>query len=283
MSSVESAAIGGAAHLVNFMGTDTMAALKLVRDYYKCPMAGFSIPAAEHSTMCSWGRDNEKDAMENMLDQYADCPLVACVSDSYDIFNACEKIWGEQLRDKVMAKNGTLVIRPDSGDPAPTVLKVLQILDGKFGSVKNAKGYKVLDPHVRIIQGDGVNIDSICEILSLMKTNGYSADNIAFGMGGALLQKLHRDTQSFAFKCSSVTVGKKERDVCKTPVTDVGKISKAGRLKLIPMENASGSISYQTVNEHANVYGKDVLVEVFRDGEVLKEYGFDEVRRNSNS
>jgi nicotinamide phosphoribosyltransferase len=279
VSSVESAAIGGAAHLVNFMGTDTMAAFKMLRDFYKCPMAGFSIPAAEHSTICSWGRENENKAMENMLDQYPE-GLVACVSDSFNIFKACEDIWGTQLKDKVMNRNGTLVIRPDSGDPASTVLEVMRILDKKFGSTVNAKGFKVLDPHVRVIQGDGVNHDSINAILENLKNNGFSADNLAFGMGGALLQKLNRDTQNFAFKCSSVTIDGKDRDVSKTPITDTGKFSKSGKLKLIRYEGSHGSV-LQTVTQDRP--GKDLLVEVFRDGEILKEYTLDEVRANASN
>ena len=116
VSSVESASVGGAAHLVNFMGTDTMAALTLARKYYKADMPGFSIPAAEHSTITSWGKENEALAMENMLDKYPE-GLVAVVSDSYDIYRACEIIWGTLLKEKVLNRNGTLIIRPDSGNP----------------------------------------------------------------------------------------------------------------------------------------------------------------------
>lgn len=277
VSSVESAAVGGAAHLVNFMGTDTMAALILARDYYKADMPGFSIPAAEHSTMTSWGRENEVAAMENMLDQYPE-GLVACVSDSFNIYKACEVIWGGILKDKVLKRNGTLVVRPDSGNPPEVVVKVLDILGAKLGFSINAKGYKVLDPHVRVIQGDGCNYEMIGLVLEAMKVAGWSTDNIAFGMGGGLLQNLNRDTQRFAFKCSAVNVNGEWRDVFKCPITDTGKISKAGRLRLIPMENAAHTTSWQTVNESANVHGKDALVEVFRNGEILKEYTFDEVR-----
>lgn len=278
VSSVESAAVGGAAHLTNFMGTDTMAALMLARDYYSADMPGYSIPASEHSTICSWGRENESLAMENMLDQYPE-GLVACVSDSYDIYKACENIWGTLLKDKVMGRKGTLVIRPDSGEPPEVVVKVLDILGEKFGYERNKKGYKVLDPHVRVIQGDGCNYEMCERVLEAMKKCGWSTDNIAFGMGGGLLQNLNRDTQRFAFKCSAVNIDGEWRDVFKSPITDLGKISKAGRLRLVPMHNAADGVSYQTVNELANVHGKDMLVEVFRDGKILKEYTFDEIRK----
>lgn len=279
VSSVESASVGGAAHLVNFMGTDTVAALILARKYYKAEMPGFSIPASEHSTITSWGRENEALAMENMLDKYPE-GLVAVVSDSYNIYNACEMIWGTLLRDKVLNRNGTLVIRPDSGNPPEVVVKVLEILGEKFGYERNKKGYKVLNPKVRIIQGDGCNYEMCERILSSMKTTEWSADNIAFGMGGALLQNLNRDTQSFAFKCSSIKKDGEWHPVSKSPITDTMKFSKAGRLKLQYLENGNGTYSYHTVNDNIDT-GKDHLIEVFRNGKILKEYTFEEVRSNT--
>ena len=192
----------------------------MARDFYGEEMAGFSIPAAEHSTITAWGEDREADAMANMLTQFP-TGLVACVSDSFDIFQACGDIWGTQLRDEVLARDGTLVIRPDSGDPPTVLVKVLHILYEKFGGKINEKGFKVLDDHVRLIQGDAIDFDMLDKILSAMQKHGFSADNIAFGSGGGLLQKLNRDTLKFAFKCSAVQVGDEWRDVFKLPVTDM--------------------------------------------------------------
>lgn len=273
VSSVETAAVGGAAHLVNFKGTDTLAGLVLARDYYGEEMAGFSIPAAEHSTMTAWGREHEADACRNMLEQFPD-GLVAVVSDSYDIFRACGEIWGGQLRDQVLHRNGTLVIRPDSGDPPTIVVKVLDILENAFGCTVNAKGCKVLDPHVRIIQGDGIDRVMLAKILEALRAHGWSADNIAFGSGGGLLQKLNRDTSKYAFKCSSATIYGKPRDVFKQPVTDNGKRSKAGRLKLIRRDGRLRTVP----DDAAHAGEEDVLREVFRDGRVTGETTFAEVR-----
>jgi nicotinamide phosphoribosyltransferase len=270
VSSVESAGLGGAAHLVNFQGTDTVAGIRLARKYYGDGMYGFSIPASEHSTITSWGRENEGDAMENMLTQFPE-GLVACVSDSFDIFKACSEIWGERLREKVLGRNGTLIVRPDSGDPPTVVLQVLEALATKFGTTKNDKGFKVLPDQVRVIQGDGIDYAMVREILSAMIMSGWSSDNIAFGMGGALLQKLNRDTQKCAFKCAEITVNGEPKDVYKDPITDPGKTSKAGRMKLV-----KAGRSFATANMYAS--GDDQLVEVFRDGEVLKTYTFDEIR-----
>jgi nicotinamide phosphoribosyltransferase len=270
VSSVEAAGVGGAAHLVSFRGTDTMAGLLVARDFYGCEMAGFSIPAAEHSTITSWGREHETEAYENMLDQFPH-GAVAVVSDSYDIFRACREIWGGALRAKVLQRDGLLVIRPDSGEPTRIVPEVLDILGERFGQEANAKGYKVLHPRVRIIQGDGIDFDTLTAILEAMKAKKWSADNIAFGSGGGLLQKLHRDTLKFAFKCSSATVASAERDVFKEPITDNGKRSKAGRMKLV---RTTGG--YATIPAHAD--GEDLLVEVFRDGVVLRDWSFADIR-----
>ena len=119
VSSLESAAIGGVAHLVNFSGTDTVSGVLAARTYYNEDMAGFSIPAAEHSTMTAWGRDGEAAAYRNMIHQFGGKgKLVAVVSDSYDLFNAVDKIWGGELRQEVIDSGATIVVRPDSGDPA---------------------------------------------------------------------------------------------------------------------------------------------------------------------
>lgn len=275
VSSRESAALGGAAHLVNFMGSDTVAGIVCANEFYKSGMSAFSIPAAEHSTITSWGRENEVEAFRNMLTTFAKPgALVAVVSDSYDLWNAITNLWGEELRQEVIDSGAIVVIRPDSGDPATVVLKSLQLLDEKFGSEINPKGYKVLN-HVRVIQGDGINQESIDEILALATSNGFSADNIAFGMGGALLQQINRDTQKFAMKCSLVRVDGKEVDVFKDPVTDPGKKSKKGRVDLVDV------YGFHTVNS-PHVY-KSAMETVFENGELLVEYTLDEIRARAKA
>jgi nicotinamide phosphoribosyltransferase len=280
VSSQETAAIGGAAHLVNFMGSDTMAALLLHRDFYHAPMAGFSIPAAEHSTVTSWGRENEAESYRNMLRQFAKPnSLVAVVSDSWNIYNAVEKIWGEKLRQEVIDSGATVVIRPDSGEPVEVVSRVAQILGEKFGFGTNSKGYKVLK-NVRIIQGDGVNQDSIKAILQRLKMEGFSASNIAFGIGGSLLQKINRDTMKFAYKCSAIVADGKLIDVYKQPITDRGKDSKRGRLDLIRGETGN----YKTVklddDETISAENSQMRI-VFENGEILVDDSLDEIRRRA--
>lgn len=279
VSSEESAGIGGAAHLLNFKGTDTIAGIHVVQDIYGAKnMPGFSIPAAEHSTITSWGKDHEVEAYQNMLTQYP-TGLVAVVSDSYNIYDACEKIWGDLLRDQVNQRPGRLVIRPDSGNPATTVLKVLQILGSKFGTQLNSKGFKVLPPVIRVIQGDGVNYYSIGDVLRTMQADGWAAENVNFGMGGALLQSLNRDTCNFAFKCSNITRNGKDEAVFKLPSTDTSKGSKPGRLALL---HKNGNIYHTLTNADKYTYGNK-LEPVFRDGVILRTQHWDDICAKVNA
>jgi len=294
---------------VNFIGTDTIAAMHCAKKYYgagkgsffECP--AFSIPASEHSTITSWGKDHELDAMRNMLEQYPD-GLVACVSDSFDIWHACETYWGTELKaliEKRPEPAGRLVIRPDSGVPKDTVLKCLQILLSKFEYSRTKTGHKLLPPYIRLIQGDGVNYKTIPEILQVLADNDIAAENVAFGSGGALLQRLDRDTFKCAFKCSEIQLNGETRPVFKDPITDKGKTSKKGRMTLqwaaeteytdadlykssseAGVPGGTGFIHKYgdmiTVTEGKGDPAKDVLVEVFKNGELLVDYTFDEIR-----
>ena len=281
VSSQETAAIGGAAHLVNFLGTDTMSSLLLHRDFYGEAMAGFSIPAAEHSTMTAWGRENEILAYRNMLQNFAKPnSILAVVSDSWNIYEAVEKLWGEQLRQEVIDSEATVVIRPDSGDPETVVSRIISILASKFGTTINSKGFKVLK-NVRVIQGDGVNEKSIHQILQRLKNEGFSASNIAFGIGGSLLQKVDRDTLKFAYKTSAIVVDGELRDVYKQPVTDAEKTSKKGRLDLIKDENGK----YKTVRLHdvetLNAENSQLRT-VYENGELLIDDTLEEIRKRAS-
>jgi len=279
VSSMESAEIGGLAHLVNFKGTDTIPALVAAHNYYDEPMAGFSIPAAEHSTIISWGRDGEQDAFRNMMQQFP-TGLVAVVSDSWDIMGACEFLWGYHLKDEVLARDGTVVIRPDSGVPHEIVPDVFDVLGKKFGYTVNEKQFRELPPQVAVIQGDGMDYDECGRILEALNRRGWSSNQLAFGMGGALLQRLHRDTQRCAFKCSYVEVDGEQRPVSKLPTTDNSKASKAGRMKVIRNENTKQWTTY--TEDHAHYESikpeHDQLREVFRDGDLLIEVTLSDVR-----
>jgi nicotinamide phosphoribosyltransferase len=277
VSSLESAMLGGMAHLVNFQGSDTVSALIGARRYYDADMAGFSIPAAEHSTITAWGRAGEADAYANMIDRFGKPgKLVAVVSDSYDVFNAVSELWGKTLKEKVLGSGATLVVRPDSGNPSEVVVEVAQRLAQAFGATTNRRGYALLNPCVRIIQGDGMDLEQIGIVLGTLAKAGFSADNIAFGMGGGLLQKVDRDTLKWAMKASAVRIDGAWHDIYKDPATDHGKASKRGLLGLIREADGWRTVPAAQARENR-------LLPVYRDGELLSETTFEAVRARADA
>ncbi len=290
VSSAESAALGGCANLVNFLGTDTVSGLLAAKAYYHAPMAGFSIPAAEHSTITSWGRDREVDAYRNMLKQFAKPgAIVAVVSDSYDIYHAIREHWGKTLKDEVIRSGATVVIRPDSGDPVSVVHQCIELADEAFGHTINSKGYKVLN-HVRVIQGDGINPTSIRAILERVTSAGYATDNVSFGMGGALLQQLNRDTQKFALKCSAARVDGHWIDVFKDPITDKGKQSKRGRMTLLQHREYGSFRTVPVPPEAASLADvekplgfDDAMVTVWENGRLIHDWTLQEIRARADA
>lgn len=260
VSSSESAQLGGLGHLVNFKGTDTVEALLAAQHYYDhVGPAGFSVPAAEHSTIISWGKENELEAYRNAITKN-NGRIVSVVSDSWNIYRAVDELW-PQLRDQLRKDGTTLVVRPDSGEPAEVCVYIAKSLMKTFGSTVNSKGYNVLQG-VRIIQGDGVNFRSISEILDALEKEGFASENMVFGMGGGLLQKVNRDTLKFAMKTSYVIVNGEGRPVKKTPVGDTSKTSKDG-------------IQMNLKN------GVDTLTPVYRNGGELRSITLEEVRSNA--
>jgi nicotinic acid phosphoribosyltransferase len=231
---VEQSIIGGCAHLINFEGTDTLSAAWYAQfKLNNSKPVGFSIPATEHSIMTS--HTTEKEAMTRLLEQFG-AGVCACVMDSYDYTNALESVLPSVAKLK-LEKGGVLVLRPDSGDPVQVVLEALHAADRTFGSYKNSKGFKVLKG-VAVIQGDGLSAGKIAEIATAVRKEGFSAQNVAYGMGGGLLQKVNRDTMSFATKVSFIRYADgKERDVMKMPKGDKGKTSLPGRFAVVRENN----------------------------------------------
>ncbi len=273
-SSHESAGLGGAAHLISARGTDTVSGLILARNVYGAEMAGFSIPATEHSTVTSFGREGELAFMDRLLDLFP-TGILACVSDSYDLMRAVREYWGEALREKVLARDGVLVVRPDSGDPLKIVPEVIEALMEKFGFSETPTGYRLLNPKVRVIQGDGVNRFSIVEIMEEMMRRRLAIGNIAFGMGGGLLQSVNRDDFSYSMKLSAIRRSGEWRDVFKDPITASAgsKTSKRGRQGAVWEE---GRLLARRKEEIAK--GRDALEPVFENGEILRHWSFEEIR-----
>jgi len=275
VSSLESACIGGAAHLINFRGSDNVPGIWHANKHYFHKMAGVSVPASEHSSITTWLKKGELKAYRNMIKQYGGkFPAFAVVSDSYDIFNAVEKMWGAELKDEVIQCGSMLVIRPDSGDPTTVVAKILLLLETTYGYKYNSKRYKVLN-NVRVLQGDGITTESIESILSKLIGYKFSAENVLFGQGGALLQQLDRDTCQWAYKACAAYIDSEWVDVFKDPITDSGKRSKRGRLMLYKNDNSD----FITAGINAKTLDVEQLTPIFLNGKLMKTCTLDEVRQ----
>nr|XP_053628118.1 nicotinamide phosphoribosyltransferase-like [Cherax quadricarinatus] len=279
VSSVESAALGGAAHMISFKSSDTIAGTSMLRKYYHLKtVAGFSTPSSEHSTIISWGRERELDSHRHMLHTYSEGDA-GCVCDSYDIWKCLEDMWCGELRELVLErgrKGGCIYLRPDSGEPKTVVLKCLEILGSAYGTDINSKGYKTLPPYLRVIHADGINHKTLWGILEHLKSHGWSTENAYFGAGGALLQRIDRDTQQCAYKVSYVETDGQGRDVYKQPITDSIKTSKRGRLSLHCNDGV-----YTTMQGSKGHSPKDLLVTVFENGELLQDYTFPEIQERA--
>jgi len=271
-TSMESARLGGAAHLINFKVTDNLPAIQFIRrHYHKDLPEAYSIPATQHSNITSWGEPGEVDAYRNVLRRFPS-GLVACVSDSYDIEHACKNLWGGILKDEVLLRDGILVVRPDSGHPPDMVCDCLKWLGETFGYTTNKKGFRVLNPKVRLIQGDGIDLGMTDSIYALTHIKSWSADNLTLGSGGGLLQDVNRDTCRFAMKCSTATINGEEVDVFKAPKSDLGKSSKKGE-QILRYENGR----YITEKRTENNAGQNLLQPVFLNGKILRQQSFDEI------
>jgi nicotinamide phosphoribosyltransferase len=212
-----------------------------------------------------------------MLEQYPE-GLVACVSDSYDILSACSHKWGAELKQQILERKGTLVVRPDSGPPPLMDLRILELLGAAsaFNAQPNDKGFLVLPSQIRVIQGDGIDYESLTRICALLVEQKWSIDNIAFGSGGGLLQKLNRDTQKVAFKCSLAVVDGKEIAVYKNPIHAPGKKSKQGRMTVNRVDGKLVTLCGEARDETT-----DVLVTVFQNGRLTREFSWAEVKANA--
>ncbi len=292
-SSEEGAAISGAAHLVFFKGSDTVVALPFIQRYYNADIKNgymLSVPATEHSVMCSYGKDNELDAYEHLLKIYP-TGIVSIVSDTYDIWRVCTD-YLPRLKDKILSREGKVVIRPDSGNPpdiicgkdtsfppdsdTPEAKGVLRLLDETFGHTVNAEGYKVLNQKIGLIYGDGMYLQRYQDTLNRMEKMGYAASNLVVGIGG-ILRAGTRDTLGFALKATHVEVNGVHKDILKTPVTDVGKHSHCGYMKVFE-ENGVIKTQDRVSFEESNT---GLLQQVFLDGKMTRDYSFDQVIANA--
>ncbi|EHY52840.1 hypothetical protein HRR83_007609 [Exophiala dermatitidis] len=277
VSSQESAAIGGLAHLVNFRQTNTISGSLAATLYYNALNPAISQPNSEHSTVTAWGREKEWEAHANLIEQYKGWAFVVAVSDSYDLEGAVNDIFGTKLKDAVIQSGSTILVRPDSGDPATVISETLEGLINKFGSTTNSKGYRVLPDYIRAAQGDGLTLATLKEIYAELDRRRIAADNIYLGMGGGLLQYINRDTLAFTQKANAININGEWRDIYKQPKSDNAKTSKRGRLALVIRDG-----EYKTIRKEEQVEGDvNLLRPVFRNGKLLVNHNFEDIIERS--
>jgi nicotinamide phosphoribosyltransferase len=301
VSSVQSASIGGAAHLVSFMGSDNTVASQTICDIYNTDRVfGLSVPATEHSIMTMKGEAGEVEMMKRTLLKYP-TGIVACVSDSYNILRACSEYWGTELRDLVLSRpaeaGNQLVIRPDSGDPVDIICGhgrteltdsekragypefytkgLIECLWEIFGGTINDQGYKVLDPHIGAIYGDSITIARADEICARLEAKGFASTNVVLGIGSFTYQYNTRDTFGFAMKATYVEVNDEGREIFKDPITDDGtKKSATGLLHVTKANNEYMLVDKVSWAEEAG----GELQSIYYDGEFENQTTLTEIK-----
>lgn len=283
----EAASFTGVGHLVNFYGTDTVLAWENARDYYNgnVETIGFSVFATEHNFMMYRGVDGEEQVVREILEnEMFKTGIISVLGDTYNIYNFVSNIMGKTFKNDILNRDGVFVVRPDSvtpthDTPETMTLWIINELWNIFGGTVNAKGYKVLDKHVRCIYGDGLNTQSITNILELLMVNGFSSENVVFGCGHFLLDEGSRDTQRNAYKSSSMNINGVWTGIFKNPLGS-NKKSKKGRMKLVRDEN--GLLKTLTEYDEGYEVSEDILVTVFKNGDMVKDWTLDEIRERNN-
>lgn len=302
MSSLSSALTSGMGHLLSFSGTDTVPAIQAAEMFYGAnverELVGTSIPATEHSIQCAYGDDMEY--YQNMISKVHPSGFVSIVSDGYDFWDVIGRVL-PALKDQIMKRDGKVVIRPDSGDPVKIIcgdpdmapeenatprdylvrVGAVQALWEIFGGKTNHYGYKELDSHIGLIYGDAITLLRAKEIVSRLKEKGFASTNVVFGIGSYTYQYNTRDTFGFALKSTLCVINGVEKQIFKDPKTDDGiKKSQKGRVVVTKQLGPNGKDQLVAIDGFSlsdKVKG-DLLVEVFRDGKLLVEQTFAEIR-----
>ena len=277
------------AHLAISLGSDTLEAICYMANRYgvKEGLPGYSVLATEHSVMSSEGRDGEYRVAKRCIEKaIAMGPgnILSMVNDTYDM--QVHVIWvSENMKEVIEAGKLRWVTRPDSGNPPEVVVWCLHTLDKYWGSTVNSKGYKVLNPCVRVIQGDGIDGEMLVKVLEAVVAAGFSTENVVFGSGAGLCQKINRDDLRFSMKASYLEVNGEGRDVFKQPITQTGNYNKASKKGLVSLYRKNGTGEYVTLTPD-QLQGKEgwvteILVPIYKNGVILREYTLDEVRANT--
>jgi nicotinamide phosphoribosyltransferase len=294
MAGLEAARMSGAAHLLSFVGTDTIPAIAFLEEFYNADiekeLVGTSIPATEHSVMCAHGL-NEMATYKHLINNVYPTGFMSIVSDTWDLWKVLDVVI-RGLKDDIMARDGRVVIRPDSGDPVDIICGdpngateferkgVVEILWDIFGGTITEKGYKQLDTHIGCIYGDAITIDRCREICEKLKQKGFASTNMVFGIGSYTYQYNTRDTFGFALKSTFAQINGKETMIFKDPVTDKANFKKS-QYGLVSVQDVYGEIAYKDgllLAERTADTHLDLLEDVFIDGKLVRDETLAEIR-----
>ena len=274
MSGVQDAAMSGAGHLLSFVGTDTIPAIELLQKYYSGKgLIGCSVPATEHSVMCMGSKEEEFETFKRLITEIYPKGIVSIVSDTWDLWKVVED-YLPRLKEEILAREGRIVIRPDSGDPVQISLEVVRRLAKNFGVQVNDKGYKRIHANLGVIYGDSITLERCEQILEGLKKEGYSSDNMVFGIGSYSFQYCTRDTHGFAMKATWGQIKGDGREIFKDPVTDNGTKKSARGLLRIEKEGENYILYDQQTTDNGGE-----LQTVFEDGKLLVDVSLDQMRR----
>lgn len=292
MSSVEDASLSGAGHLLSFTGTDTIPAIDFLEQYYSADceteIIGTSIPATEHSVMSMGEPESELNTITRLVtDVYPKGPI-SIVSDTWDLWRVLTE-YLPMIKHAILDRDGTLVIRPDSGDPVkivcgdpgaypgtPQYAGVAQLLYETFGGTKNSAGYIELDSHIGVIYGESITLERQKAILQGLADKGFSSSSITLGIGSYTYQYVSRDTDGWAMKSTAGwTRSRGLIPIFKDPVTDDG--TKKSARGLLCVTRSQGLLTLeQNVSEEREKDGE--LLPCFEDGHILRTQTLREIR-----
>ncbi len=295
MPGIEAAKLSGSAHLTSFVGTDTIPAIGFIKQYYpNLPgddsLIGCSVSATEHSVMCAGGSkpEDELATIERLLFKVYPTGILSIVSDTWDLWNVITS-YLPKLKDRILARDGKLVIRPDSGDPVkiicgdpdadpntPQHKGVIELLWDIFGGTVTSTGHRMLDSHIGAIYGDSITEARCEEICRQLAEKGFASGNMVFGIGSFTYQYVTRDTYSFAAKATYAVVNGEQRELYKDPVTDKKKKSAKGLLAVREVDGELVLFDQCTREESEN---DSLLKLVWKDGNFVgPKVTFSEIR-----
>jgi len=293
MSGIEDAVISGAGHLLSFTGTDTIPAIDFLEQYYNADcereLIGGSVPATEHSVMCMGTQDDEVGTFQRLISEVYPSGIVSIVSDTWDFWQVITEFL-PKLKDKILARNGKVVIRPDSGDPvkiiigdedapagSPEFKGAIECMWEIFGGTITSKGYKLLDGHIGLIYGDSITTERQTAILEGLKKKGFASYNVVLGIGSYTYEYVTRDTFGFAMKATYGEVNGVGRDIFKDPKTDDGTKKSAKGLMQVFRDPATGRLA---LKDQCNweEEGRGELKTVFKDGRLMVDWTLEEIR-----